>query len=233
MSSLLKRVRSAVLGAALLAGTALPALAQEVQPADRAAPAAPSRLVLERVESGPVIVPDVRFGTIDDRHATFAGGYAGWLTDQSFFVGGGGYWLANNEDDFKMAYGGAVVEWRLRGAERIAFGTRALVGGGTATLGGSLGRLRDIDGPVIASWRGGRHGAPGVRNPISPAVQIVVDETYFILEPQANVLWRLTRWMSLTAGLGYRVVAGADFLDDELRGVSGSVGLQFGSGRGH
>jgi hypothetical protein len=220
-----------VLGAALLAGTALPGVAQETQPADPAAPAGPSQLVLERVESGVVFVPDVRFGTVDDRNATFVGGYAGWLTDQTFLVGGGGYWLANHDDDFKMAYGGAVVEWRLRGTERIAFGTRALVGGGTATIGGSLGRLRDIDGPVIAAWHGGRHGGPGLRTPLSPAVQIVVDDTFFILEPQANVLWRLTRWMSVNAGVGYRVIAGADFLDDELRGVSGSVGLQFGSGR--
>ena len=230
MSSLLRHVRRAMV-AALLVVAALPAVAQEAQPAGPPS-SPPSRLVLEPVESGVVFVPDVRFGSVNERTATLVGGHAGWLTEQTFLVGAGGYWLANREDDFKMAYGGAVVEWRLRGTERLAFGTRALVGGGAATLGGSVAQLRDIDGPVIASAHDvGHRFGPGGRT--FPAVYLVVDETFFILEPQANVTWRLARWLALNAGVGYRVVAGADVLDDELRGVSGNVGLQLGTGRGH
>ena len=231
MSSRLRHVRRAAAGAALLVLAALPAVAQEAQPADPGS-SSPSRLVLEPVESGVVVVPDVRFGSVNERTATFVGGHAGWLTEQTFLVGAGGYWLANRDDDFRMAYGGAVVEWRLRGTERLAFGTRALVGGGAATLGGSVAQLRDIDGPVIASTRDLGHRF-GPRGRTFPAVYLVVDETFFIVEPQANVTWRLARWLALNAGVGYRLVAGADFLDDELRGISGNVGLQFGTGRGH
>jgi hypothetical protein len=229
MSSRLRHVGRAMAGAAMLVVAALPAVAQEAQPAEPPS-SSPSRVVLEPVESGVVFVPDVRFGSVNERTATFVGGHAGWLSEQTFLVGAGGYWLANRDDDFRMAYGGAVVEWRLRGTERLAFGTRALVGGGAATLGGSVAQLRDIDGPVIASTHAPEHRfGPGPGT--FPAVYLVVDETFFVFEPQANVTWRLARWLALNAGVGYRLVAGADFLDDELRGVSGNIGLQFGSGQ--
>ena len=55
-----------------------------------------------------------------------------------------------------------------------------------------------------------------------------VNESYFIAEPQVNGLVNLTRWMRLEAGVGYRLIGGADLLDDALRGISGSIALQFG-----
>jgi len=39
------------------------------------------------------------------------GGYGGHLTDRTWLFGGGGCWLTNRDDDFKLAYGGFVFEW--------------------------------------------------------------------------------------------------------------------------
>ena len=55
-----------------------------------------------------------------------------------------------------------------------------------------------------------------------------VNESYFIAVPQVDALVNLTRWMRLAAGVGYRLIGGADLLDDDLRGISGSIALQFG-----
>jgi hypothetical protein len=38
----------------------------------------------------------------------------------------------------------------------------------------------------------------------------------------------LTKWMRLDAGVGYRLIGGADLLGDDLRGISGSIAVQIG-----
>jgi hypothetical protein len=51
-------------------------------------------------------------------------------------------------------------------------------------------------------------------------------------EPRANVLLlTLTDWMRTDAGVGYRLIGGTSLLDDRLRGVSGTIAVQFGGGR--
>jgi hypothetical protein len=97
----------------------------------------------------------VRITQVDDRAATLAGGYAGWVTDAAFLLGAGGYGLANGSDDREMAYGGLVLEWLARTDSRIGFGARTLLGGGTATIGFSY---ADLLGPmtIAVQFGGGR-----------------------------------------------------------------------------
>jgi hypothetical protein len=204
-------------------------------------PAPARKLVLEEVHDGFAIAPDVRFGKVNGKTATIAGGYGGWMIDKTLLVGGGGYWLANRSSDFKMAYGGAVVEWLVRADQRIGFGTRALVGGGSATLSRPFG---DIFGNppdtsrAFADLHGGLRDIRGLHghvphrgNTITRDTPIVVSDTFVIFEPQANAFVSVTRWLRINVGVGYRVVGGSDALDDELRGVSGTVAVQFGGGR--
>ena len=101
------------------------ALAQTVVP-----PAQRGQLTIERVEQGFVFAPDARVTEVNGETAALIGGYAGWMTDRTWMVGAGGYWLANQDDDLKMAYVGMVVEYLARSQERIGFGVRSLVGGG-------------------------------------------------------------------------------------------------------
>ena len=60
------------------------------------------------------------------------------------------------------------------------------------------------------------------------ATPVLVNEQFFIAEPQVDALWRITGWLRLDAGVGYRAIGGADLLHEQLRGVSGSIALRFG-----
>ena len=210
------------------------ALAQTAAP-----PSQPGQLTIERVEQGFVFAPDARVTEVNGETAALVGGYAGWMTDRTWMIGAGGYWLANQDDDLKMAYGGMVVEYVARSQERIGFGVRGLVGGGGATLGSTVGEYFGVHGDIglpardprhgdaSRMFRGGHRGAP---YPISADTEILVREYFFVVEPQASVIWHITRWARLDLGVGYRITAGAGNLDENLRGPSASVAVQFGAG---
>ena len=114
--------------------------------------------------------------------------------------------------------GGAVVEW-LQGADRaLGFSVRGLAGFGTSRLSGTIDRFAQ---PLRRFDRDGRPVATGT-------VQVVFRDHFFVFEPQADALIRLTRLMRLDLGVGYRLIDGVDNVDRRLRGVSGSIGLQIG-----
>ena len=196
--------------------------------AQTAAPASP--LKIEPIDSGFVLAPDARFSDVNDKFATLAGVYGGWLTDRTLLVGAGGYWLANRDDNFKMQYFGGVGSWTLGARRKVGLRAGALVGGGSATLAKTYG---DLFGEIPA-------GAPGLSrdhglssrgrggSPITSATLVRVNEDFFIAEPQVNAVMSLTKWLHLDAGIGYRLIGGADLLNEDLRGISGSVALQLG-----
>ena len=232
---LVRTLGALVLGVAL---APLAASAQDAAPAQGAAPAPPppSPLGVQPVESGWMAAPDIKFGSIDHRTATFVGGYAGWVTDRTFLVGGGAYWLANGHDGTEMAYGGLVLEWMARTDRRIGFGARALIGGGEATMPISYAVRYGRDTPVVVPHDdihfGGHHGDHGPGGPPPPLSngRALWSDTFFITEPQANLLVNLTDWCRLNAGVGYRLVGAANDIDDRLRGASGTIAVQFGGG---
>jgi hypothetical protein len=226
---------AAALVCTIVGGTPAGAAAQHAAPAAQPV-TQPSRMQVTQLKSGWLVAPDVKFTNVDDHAATFAGGYGGWVTDGTFLVGGGGYWLANGSDDLEMAYGGLVLEWLARTDKRVGFGARTLIGGGSATVGLSY---TDLYGPITPVVLGGdpvRFGHQGQRRPreFDPGSladrSFRVSENFFIAEPQANVLLTLTHWMRINAGVGYRLIGGTSLLDDRLHGVSGTVALQFGAG---
>lgn len=213
---------------------AVPAAAQ--QPASGSAQNTPAQGTIGPIESGFLIAPDARITEVNNRSATLVGAYGGWMTEHTVLIGAGGYWLANDARDFEMAYGGPVVEWLVHGERTIAFGARGLVGGGRATLSGTLGDLFGVttdQAAVESISRDGHRGRPVMtdrgRQLTSSSVVIVRDE-FFIAEPQAIVSIRAANWLHVDAGVGYRVIAGAGSLDDRLRGVSGTLSLKFGGG---
>ena len=196
--------------------------------AQTASPASP--LKIEPIDSGFVVAPDARFTDVNGKFATLAGVYGGWLTDRTLLVGAGGYWLANRDDNFKMQYFGGVGSWTIGARRKVGLRAGALVGGGSATLAKTYG---DLFGETPA-------GAPGLNrdhglssrgrggSPITSATLVRVNEDFFIAEPQVNAVMSLTRWLHLDAGIGYRLIGGADLLNEDLRGISGSIALQLG-----
>ena len=191
-------------------------------------PTSTSALVVERIHNGWLFSPDVRATDLDHNTGALAGGYLGRIMDNMWVIGGGGYFLTNRDDDFKLAYGGPVVEWIARADRRIGFGVRALVGAGSATLPLPIGDL--IDERVLAAPHriSTRRGGPPIFN---PAGTIAVRDGFFVAEPQLNLMLNLTRGQRIVFGLGYRTVGGAPQLGDALNGVSGSIALQIGGGK--
>jgi hypothetical protein len=114
-------------------------------------------MIVERVQSGFLVAPDFKVTEVDHSTSELLGAYAGWLTDQTFFIGGGGYWLVNGAGERDMGYGGLVVQWFVRAKDPIAFSVKPRVGGGWTDT--STTRSRPI--PVGASGRTRRHRAPG------------------------------------------------------------------------
>lgn len=224
-------LRSAgVLAALVLAGTPVLALAQ--------APATPQGpLTLEKIDSRFVVAPDVRFTQVNDRDATLAGATAGWLMDKTLMVGGGGYVLTNRDRDFKMAYGGLVVEYSQWGDRAVSFGLRGLVGAGTATLsdtfsvpfGDAMPMAPVSNARMTQSTRfGGRPGQASAPGTTIRDITYVFDDTFFVFEPQLNVRVRLVDWLALEGGVGYRVIASENDVSSRLDGVAGTVGVRIG-----
>lgn len=208
--------RLLTMAAAAVLSCATPVTAQQ---GDQQPPAGP--LVIEQIRDGWLFAPDMRAADLDGKAGALAGGYAGRLYDNTFVFGGGAYFLTNRDDDFKLAYGGPVVEWLARTNRRIGFGVRTLVGFGTATLPVSVTEI--VDERVLAS-ASRRHR---VRFDLwDPTGTIAIDDGFFIAEPQANVLVNLTRGQRIVFGIGYRATAGAHFIDDQLNGLSGSISYQ-------
>ena len=221
-------------GLLALAAASATAMPMAVAAQETAAPEPPrAPLLVERVPEGMVVAPDVRITGIDGRTVGVAGGYAGWMTDRSLLVGGGAYWVASGSSDLEMHYGGLVVEWLVRSDRRIGFGARALVGGGRATLGAPHGESLGLPLGGVDVARFGRASRPaatraGLAAGVPPTAEVLVTTSFFVAEPQASLVWHVTRWCRVNLGAGYRMTAGAGPLDDRVHGASGSIAIQFG-----
>jgi hypothetical protein len=191
--------------------------------ADTEQPAGP--MTIERVRSGVLIAPDFKVTRIDGRTSELVGGYGGWLSDKTFFIGGGGYWLANGSRDRQLAYGGVVLQWMGRGDHTIGYGIKGLIGGGESTLSRTV--TQTIRFPDLGRMDGRIEAG---RQPQSITTSVRTHQGFFVAEPEADVVVRITKALRLTVGAGYRFIAAERGNEDRLRGAVGTVGLQLGGG---
>jgi opacity protein-like surface antigen len=199
------------------------AIAQEASEQRTAAGGSQSQgpMIVERVHSGLLVAPDFKVTEVNGVTSELAGAYAGWITDDRFFIGGGGYWLANPNRNREMAYGGLVVQWLARANQRFGYSVKGLVGGGQATVSRSFSEIVPVRDP-----RDVRDIDRSLRT-----IDVRTRPNFFVAEPEADALIRLTRRLRLTVGAGYRFVAlerGGG--DNQLRGAVGTLGLQIGGG---
>ena len=206
-----------------LASCLLPiaASAQTSAALDLSAADQPSRgpMIVERVHNGFLVAPDFKLTEIDHRSSGLAGGYAGMVFDDHFFVGGGAYVLASDRRGREMAYGGLVLQWLGGGNDTFGWSARGLLGGGRAE---STGIVQVLDrGRVISEPFRSRRD-------------------FFVAEPELDGLVRLTDHLRLAVGAGYRFTGsargrGPRFFDGagrtRLDGAVGSISLQIGGGR--
>lgn len=218
---------------ALLAASCAAAVPAGAQTADQAPASAGSGLQIQNLQSGFVIAPDAKFTEVNDRQATLVGGYLGWLTDRTFFLGAGGYVLANRDDDFRMQYGGGLARWTFFGDRAVAVSTGLFAGVGDATLARPYGEVFGVPRTLATNapfqTGRGRLNSPRIGpSLITAETPVRINEHFVMAEPQLNAVWTITPWLSLDAGVGYRFIGATDLLGDQLRGPSGSVAIRFG-----
>jgi hypothetical protein len=218
---------------ALVAASCAAAAPAGAQTTDQAPASAGSGLQIQHLQSGFVIAPDAKFTEVNDRQATLVGGYLGWLTDRTFFLGAGGYVLANRDDDFRMQYGGGLARWTFFGDRAVAVSTGLFAGFGDATLARPYGEVFGAPRTTVtnASFQTGRGRTNSPRvgtSLITTETPVRISDHFVMAEPQLNAVWTITPWLSLDAGVGYRFIGATDLLGDQLRGPSGSVAIRFG-----
>jgi len=207
-------------GLAALVVALLPAsaLAQSSNPVGNTGP-----LVLQRIDNGMLIAPDYKITSFDGKTGQLLGATGGWSQENTLFLGGAWYWLANGSHDRELTYGGFVVGWNVPSESRFQVGGRSLIGFGTATLGVTYPAPILVPSPRDARIRG---GAP----PVVPATvtrQYLAWDDFFVFEPQASFRAVINRHTRLNLAAGYRVTGGGDVLEDRLNGVTGNIAVEF------
>jgi PEGA domain-containing protein len=169
-----------------------------------AAAASSSPLVeVPSAEDGFAIAPDFRISEVNHQTTQFAGFYGGAVFAGQLLVGAGAYWQVNSSTD--MWYTGPIVEWRIFGDRAIGLTAHGLIGYGEANL----------FQPIAFGGRGqNRHDVHSFHGV----------EGFFVAEPEAQFIARLSSFMRLHVGAGYRFTSSHGDFD----GASGSVSLQFG-----
>jgi hypothetical protein len=218
-----------------IAAAASPLIAEEEQD--------PQTLVGGNVDNGFFIAPDFKFTEVDGKFANLAGAYGGWLIDRKLLLGGGGYFLTNRSDDFKMQYGGFVAEYFIRSDQLVNFSVKGLIGGGTATLSGFRGHFDDLDDlledldieiPNNFRFRGRGFDLPSFRRlpgfPDLPEFPFPifedVNETFFVAEPEFNLNLNITKTLRVGFGGGYRFIGGAGRISERLDGFTANAALK-------
>jgi len=205
-----KRFKLAVAVSALLFGRSAMASGQEPSPGSiQSGP-----LAVTPISKSIVFSPDAKITTVNGETSVLAGGYVGKLTDRTLLIGAGAYWLAGPRDDTNMFYGGLVLGGRVAGTDRVNVNVRGLAGVGWASVTSTF-LLKDP-----------RHHVGHFDRPGTPTtLRGEFSQSFLIVEPEASVAFGLTRTTNLNVGVGYRALNG-DF-SDLLRGVTGSIGVQF------
>jgi len=179
-------------------------------------------MTIEQIHSGWLVAPEVKLTEIDRKTSGLVGGYGGWLSEQRFFIGGGGYWLADGNDR-KMAYGGVVLQWLVWNSDRFGVSAKGLLGGGQATLSDTI----SVRVPEVRT--NGRVITPATT--VSQRVRF--RDGFAVAEPEAQLSIKLMRQLRVAVGAGYRFTGSdrrAGFGGDRLDGATGSLSLQIGGG---
>jgi len=194
--------------------------------AQSAAPSSQGPMVVERVKSGLLVEPQVKVTSFNHQTSELIGADVGWLGDQIFFIGGGGYWMVNQDHDRELAYGGLVLGITTPADMPFSFGFKTLFGGGHATVPGFV-AVYPVDFPSPG---------PGGGRPLpTPAVTTVgIGSGFFVLEPQANIGFKMSQRVRFTAAGGYRFMSRGGYWYDpyayggyhDVGGWTGSFGVQ-------
>jgi hypothetical protein len=193
-----------------------------LSPRAAAAQVSSGPMTVQRIGNSAFIAPEFKITDFNGKASGLAGAYGGYLVENAFFIGGGGYWLTDTARERDMWYLGFVTRVYLNRDRPVGFGFKALIGGGEATVGQQYTYLQPRRGGLSAP--------------------VTVTDFYhtgiFVFEPEADVVVHLNQHMKLTGGVGYRLTGDPyygfygsyGYGTSRINGVTGSVGLQIGGG---
>ena len=166
---------------------------------------------------GFVFAPDVRISDINHKTGTLVGAYGGYVFASQFLIGLGGYWQADSNQGVHLVYGGPVLEWRMFPGRTIGFNLHGLIGAGEFYVDhGYYGRY-----PAPYDGHGVNDGHMGYGYPYYYGYGH--SDTFFVAEPEAQIVVRFGAFARLQGGVGYRATS-----QNGASGVSGSISVQFG-----
>jgi hypothetical protein len=226
--------RSVLAAALFVASLPLTASAQTAADATQR-PVNQGPMTVERIHSGFAATPEVKITDFDGKASGLIGGSAGYLAEETFFVGGGGYWMATDRSRSReLAYGGLVMQWFALTTDRFGVSGKVLLGGGQATTPQTVTQVVGLPGPRELDRLTQAQVNDLVRaHTVTSTVGLRQD--FFVAEPEVNARLAFARHVRLTLGAGYRF-AGNDWWryrrgggrNDRISGAVGTLGVQIG-----
>ena len=181
----------------------------------------PRGLTFEEIDNGWTISPDVRVTEVDGELSSVVGAYGGWLMDNRLLIGAGAYWLVDAPNDTDLSYFGPVVEWSTKSGGRVDLSLRGLIGLGVATR-------QSGSGVTFEDNHRGRFRFPWFSHGRPSSGFVRYRGEIFVAEPHISVFTRVTDWLGVNIGAGYRFTGRELGIDTSLDGASVSLGFRIG-----
>ena len=162
--------------------------------------------------------PVLKVTRINDVFGLMIGGRGGWIYKHTYSIGGGLYGLLrdisppDSNRDYEFAYSGLELEYIVAPSKDVHLSAQTLIG-----FGGLTDRNQRFYYDRYDYDEYGRFGGP--------------DDTFFIVEPQLNIVWNMKTYLQIYFGGSYRYIRGVEIagLDNaNLRGYSVVVTFRFG-----
>src|SRR4029077_9943891 len=91
-------------------------------PRGAAAQVSSGPMTVKRIGNSAFIAPDFKITDFNGKASGLAGAYGGYLVEKAFFIGAGGYWLADTALESDMWYFGLVTGVYLNRDRPVGFG---------------------------------------------------------------------------------------------------------------
>lgn len=155
------------------------------------------------------LVPTLKISPVREALGTMIGGYGGVVLGDQFLIGLGTYAMFNHPS-VNMGYSGLIVEYRH-----------------------TPNKLIHVGGSVLAGYGGASNSSSGFRVfGLFENIGRLFSANFAVIEPSAFAEINLSRNLSASLGVSYRLITGyngraLDFSNENLSGVSVNIGLRF------
>ncbi len=169
----------------------------------------PGQLINRGVRYDMMAAPMFKFSQLNDTFGFLAGGKLGWIINYQYLLGVEGYWLVNDVPGPEV---GGILKPDL--AMKYGGLTFEYIITPHNTVHFSVAMLAAM-GSVAYDYS-----------------TVKDDDTYWVIEPSFNTYLKMTEYLNLGLGVGYRYVSDVDLgglKGEDLSGVVATLSINFGS----